>query len=521
MYRDARRVVLLDGRQTEEIEAETGLAQGAVDSPILYDIFINDLAEALEKAGFGVVIGGRRVPLLMYADDIVLLARDADELDRMLRFVADFARRKLFVFNNDKSAVVVMASDAVRAAARKRQWLLDGRRLPFEDVYCYLGVEMGAVSTGKWNTVVDRLFQSAQARAHEQLRLHGDKHGLTPLLQSHLWLSLCCPILEYAAPIWSPQLSKTQARRLEVLQCTIARRALGLPDGSPQCFVRGELGLRSLQSHRNELVLRFFGRLCCTPEQRLLGHVFRHRLTQARDGGARQSWCTAVKPLMEQYGLDSYWHNGSIDGDEKAWIKLCRTSTLQLEIRQWQAEAERKSTLSTFCHLKSWPAAEQFLADHRNKEGRWLKLQLRGGLLRVATREASLSKSTTAPMSPRCGLCAREDETPEHFVLHCPRLALLRDEMEQRLDKRLRENAKHGPLADWFRSANDFNRLCFLLGGQMKSLGADHPLRKLFVDGDVVAAVDVIVRNFLLLAWRARASLLSDGRPIRDGRDRV
>ena len=73
---------------------------------------------------------------------------------------------------------------------------------------------------------------------------------------------------------------------------------------------------------------------------------------------------------MEQYGLDSYWHNGSIDGDEKAWIKLCRTSTLQLEIRQWQAEAERKSTLSTFCHLKSWPAAEQFLADHRNKEGR-------------------------------------------------------------------------------------------------------------------------------------------------------
>lgn len=93
--------------------------------------------------------------------------------------------------------------------------------------------------------------------------------------------------------------------------------------------------------------------------------------------------------------------------------------------------------------------------------------------------------------------------------------------MERRLDKRLRENAKHVPLADWLRTADDFSRFCFLLGGQMKSLGRDHPLRKLFVDGDVVAAVDVIVRNFLLLAWRARASLLSGGRPNRDGRDRV
>ena len=99
---------------------------------------------------------------------------------------------------------------------------------------------------------------------------------------------------------------------------------------------------------------------------------------------------------------------------------------------------------------------------------------------------------------------------PKHFVLHCPGLAVLRVGMELRIDKRLRETDQHAPLADWFRSADDFSRFCFLLGGQMKTLGRDHPLRKLFVDSDVVAAVDVIVRNFLMLAWRARASLLSN-----------
>ena len=80
-----------------------------------------------------------------------------------------------------------------------------------------------------------------------------------------------------------------------------------------------------------------------------------------------QSWCAAIKPLMERYGLDSYWHNGSIDGDENAWIKLCRKTTMQAEICQWQQDAESKSSLSTLCHLKSWPVAERFLDDHRNK----------------------------------------------------------------------------------------------------------------------------------------------------------
>ena len=49
MYRQARRVVV-DGRHTEEISVDTGLAQVAVDSPILYDIFINDLADELYRA---------------------------------------------------------------------------------------------------------------------------------------------------------------------------------------------------------------------------------------------------------------------------------------------------------------------------------------------------------------------------------------------------------------------------------------------------------------------------------------
>ena len=85
---------------------------------------------------------------------------------------------------------------------------------------------------------------------------------MSPNLQSRLWLSLSFPQVEYAAPLWSPEISQAQADKLELLQCMLARRTLGVSDSTPQAFVRGELGLRTLQSHRDELVLRFFGRLC-------------------------------------------------------------------------------------------------------------------------------------------------------------------------------------------------------------------------------------------------------------------
>ena len=53
-------------------------------SPILFSLFINGLARKINEVGKGVEAGGRQVRLLMYADDIVLLAESAEDLQRML-----------------------------------------------------------------------------------------------------------------------------------------------------------------------------------------------------------------------------------------------------------------------------------------------------------------------------------------------------------------------------------------------------------------------------------------------------
>ena len=78
---------------TDPFDVERGLAQGAVESPWIYNCFIDGLTKDLKNRGFGISIAGRKVPHLLYADDIVLLANSDSELHNMNKIATDYARK--------------------------------------------------------------------------------------------------------------------------------------------------------------------------------------------------------------------------------------------------------------------------------------------------------------------------------------------------------------------------------------------------------------------------------------------
>ncbi len=87
---------------SEWFPVDRGVAQRAVESPLVYTCFIDGLARELKAAGHGVWVAGTQIPLLMYADDIVLMAASQSELARMSSIVSEFARRNRFEFNGKK-----------------------------------------------------------------------------------------------------------------------------------------------------------------------------------------------------------------------------------------------------------------------------------------------------------------------------------------------------------------------------------------------------------------------------------
>ena len=110
---------------TDFFDIEEGVKQGCVLSPILFCIFINNLAKMIRDASLGVRICDIQIGSLFWADDVVLIAEDKNELQKMLDIATTFSKRWRLAFNHDKSNVVI-----VGRGSSNTKWRLGNHLFP-------------------------------------------------------------------------------------------------------------------------------------------------------------------------------------------------------------------------------------------------------------------------------------------------------------------------------------------------------------------------------------------------------
>lgn len=149
MYRTVQSSVLVDGEQTEMFELNTGVRQGCVMSPVLFSFFINGLAKEINKRTKGICVGDRKVRLLMYADDIVLMSETKRDLQNMLDVVTTYSKKWRFRLNPKKGKSEVMIF------GRKPRKTKEGRKL----------------DVGRGRDTRDRVLQVSWRRTSRSARL--------------------------------------------------------------------------------------------------------------------------------------------------------------------------------------------------------------------------------------------------------------------------------------------------------------------------------------------------------------
>jgi hypothetical protein len=91
------------GALSDYFSAVNGVKQGAVLSPVLFCIYVDDLLILLSKAGVGCFMGPNFVGALAYADDIVLIAPTPTALRKLLSICERYARDYCISFNSLKT----------------------------------------------------------------------------------------------------------------------------------------------------------------------------------------------------------------------------------------------------------------------------------------------------------------------------------------------------------------------------------------------------------------------------------
>jgi Reverse transcriptase (RNA-dependent DNA polymerase) len=427
--------VLVGDEQTEMFDLYTGVRQGCVMSPVLFSFFINGLAREIKEKTKGVRFGDTQVRLLLYADDIVLMAERKEDLQMMLDIVSSYSKKWRFRVNPKKGkSEVMLFGRKPRKTQRERKWWLAGVEIEETETYKYLGVEL--VSGLNFKTLKERFVAEARKRMMLVWAM-GMRKGELPVKDCcNVWNALVRPVLEYGAVIWGD----VKWEEAEAVQREMAKMILRCSSKMANEVVLGELGWWSLKARRDLLRLKFWGKMSSS---RLVKQVYTHRRARY-DAGEKNRWCKYTHALLSELGMEQIWLQNDTACDDKQWDKDLREKIDEREEKLWLERMQTKPKLRTYITLKHKLKFEPYL-DHDNTQARQIMTRLRGGTneLRIETgRYPNTNRDRRLEISERrCLLCMSGDvENEEHFVMECVMYDDLRKKMFDVVKKEMLKN---------------------------------------------------------------------------------
>lgn len=412
--------VVVNEVRTDWFELFTGVRQGCILSPTLFAIFINGLATLVKDCTKGAKLGPVELHILLFADDIVLVADKIQDLQHMLYVADEYSRMYRFGFNGSKSNVVVFSGRQEEKIESKI--FLGSLVLEQKTSYKYLGLELDR--QWKWGKVKERMIEKARKRI-AGLCGAGIKQGLSVSAAVRGWEVLVRPVMEYGCEIWGEK----RWKEAEELQTKLGRRILGVSRKTAGAAVLGELGWWRMEARRDLARLRFWGKLVRMEASRIVRRIYderRRMMYRGRGRGDGGNWLHKTRTLLVELGLGEVWESQQV-GTKQQWGAKLAIAIAKREEKWWAAEVKSKPKLRTYLLLKPKLSFELYL----NCGDSWRRSLMTK--LRVGTNflNIELGRWEGKPLAERiCNVClTKQVEDEQHFLVDCPVYKSIRDDL--------------------------------------------------------------------------------------------
>ena len=250
MYSVVKSRVKYDNKLGTEFACCLGVRLGECLSSMLFSLFLNDLEETFATEGYeGLNIDTFKIFMLLYADDIVIFSKNAEELQEGLDLLVTYCNRWKLKVNVDKTKIMVFRKGGI--LPRNLAFYYNGQQLEIENKFRYLGVVFTV--GGSFSECQNTLAGQAQ-KAIFQLNKYLYKFTfLSPRHKLELFDKLILPILNYGGEVWG----FSQANVIERVHLQYCKRLLGVKKTTQNDFIYGELGRTSCIIKRYVLIIKY------------------------------------------------------------------------------------------------------------------------------------------------------------------------------------------------------------------------------------------------------------------------
>ena len=210
-------VVRWCGHLSAALSVLSGVRQGGILSPILFNLYVNSIITKLRNKGLGCNFRNCYIGCVMYADDLILLSASVLELQIMLNSCGDVGEGLGIKFNAKKSMCMVVGPNKMDTPS---DMTINGSNIKWVDRIKYLGVTVisAKVFTLDFSETRRKFFMSVNGI------LSKCKHT-SDIVKLELMEKHCLPILTYAVECIKP--TKSQLQELNSWWNSVYRKIFG------------------------------------------------------------------------------------------------------------------------------------------------------------------------------------------------------------------------------------------------------------------------------------------------------
>jgi len=446
MYVGVNSRVSVNGILTDSFAYDVGVRQGCILSPLLFSLWINTIAQSINNMNedLGIVLDieeknislRRCVKMLLYADDLVLLAENAHDLQMLLNELYRLTVLHRCDINENKTKVVVYGKKKSYEQISQETWHIGDKNVERVNEYKYLGIWFDSELLFS-KTIKERQFKCLGVIT--EMKEMGKKNAIVPVnMIMKVLFSKVIGIMEYGSIVWSTVIKKKEWNDLEIRMREALRAILGITNRTvANVVIHGDLGVPSFESIVKRVRVMWWREIVCMPDSRLCKFIYRW----AKSNGS--SWDEMTNMLQHTANpkrdelTPSEWKSACYKAEENLWRN---------EIEDKVGPVKDNSKLRLYKLIKCDLKREKFLD---NEEIRFMRneiIEFRGGGSKaLAVEQFSLDipsrnmffKKYEERLCPHCVNPRVEDV--EHCLVVCERWDELREPIIEMYKQMLNE----------------------------------------------------------------------------------